>query len=575
MITLLSKLLYAPDVRRLRGLVVLLAVLTVLQGVIYVLLVPLLRSVFDARWGSAWAAAGAIAALGLAYLLLMARSVAVGNDLSCRTLATLLRRLGSQVATFPLGWFDAERTGELTRLAGTGTVQIASAPANLLRPIIVAAGVPVTIVVALCVIQWQLAVALVVGGAAVVAGTRLFTGIVKRYEVDYEAGLADSSARIVEYAVTQPALRIFGRAGSGRRLVDDALDRFERAGRRLTLVAGFVGMSFSALIIQIFLTAVIALSTYLYVGGTVDAGMLIALLVLSVRFVEPLLQLGELTGNLRVGRSHLERAMTILDAPVLPEPATPAPVTGLDIELRDVTFGYDGDQVLTGVSFTAPAQSLTALVGPSGSGKSTILRLIARFYDVDDGAVLLGGNDVRDIGTAGLLDHISIVFQDVYLFDGTIADNIRQAKPDATPAELAHVAAAARVDEIIARLPDGWDTRVGEGGTALSGGEKQRVSIARALLKDAPVVLLDEVTSAMDPHNERALQDAIAELDRARTVLMIAHRLPTVRDADAIVVLDDGAVVQTGTHEQLIGVDGVYRDFFEQRRRAQGWAITP
>jgi ATP-binding cassette subfamily B protein IrtB len=245
-----------------------------------------------------------------------------------------------------------------------------------------------------------------------------------------------------------------------------------------------------------------------------------------------------------------------------------------DVEFVNVSFRYGEQPVLRDVSFRVPARRVTALVGPSGAGKTTITRLIARFWDVGSGQVLVGGTDVRQLPTEELMSRISLVFQDVFLFDGTLRDNIRLGRPDATEAELREAARLARVEEIVARLPNGWDTRVGEGGSTLSGGERQRVSIARAILKDAPIVLLDEATAALDPENAAAVQDALSALAAGRTLLIIAHRLETVTTAEQILVLDGGQIVEHGRHQELLDRGGRYAALLSQRNRAFSWRLS-
>ena len=244
-----------------------------------------------------------------------------------------------------------------------------------------------------------------------------------------------------------------------------------------------------------------------------------------------------------------------------------------DIAFRNVNFGYDSRQVLKDVSFVIPEKTSTAIVGPSGSGKTTICSLLARFYDPQSGSITVGGHDLKEMTCYSLLKNISMVFQNVYLFNDTIRANILFGKPDATEEEMMAAAKKARCHDFIMALPNGYDTVVGEGGGTLSGGERQRISIARAILKNAPIIILDEATASIDPENEHLIQQAISELTRGKTIITIAHRLATIENADRILVLDDGRVVQQGTHAQLVAEEGKYRRFVEIRRQAEGWKI--
>lgn len=244
-----------------------------------------------------------------------------------------------------------------------------------------------------------------------------------------------------------------------------------------------------------------------------------------------------------------------------------------EIKFQDVSFGYDSREVLHGLNFVIPQNTTTAIVGPSGSGKSTLCNLIARFYDVNKGAVKIGGVDIRELTCDSLLKNISMVFQNVYLFRDTVRNNIKFGSPDATEKQIISAAKAARCHDFIMALPNGYDTVVGEGGSSLSGGEKQRISIARAMLKNAPIVILDEATASIDPENEHLIQEAISELTHGKTIITIAHRLATIENADQILVIDGGTVAQKGTHKQLLNQKGIYQEFIKIREQAEGWRI--
>lgn len=244
-----------------------------------------------------------------------------------------------------------------------------------------------------------------------------------------------------------------------------------------------------------------------------------------------------------------------------------------DIEFRDVSFGYDSRIVLHDLNFKIPQNSTTAIVGPSGSGKSTLCNLIARFYDVNSGTITIGGTDIRRFTCDSLLKNISMVFQNVYLFRDTIKNNIKFGSPDATDEQIIAAAKAARCHDFIMALPDGYDTVIGEGGSSLSGGEKQRISIARAMLKDAPIIILDEATASIDPENEHLIQEAISALTHGKTIITIAHRLATIENADQILVIDGGTVAQRGTHKELLQQEGTYKKFIQIREQAEGWRI--
>lgn len=327
----------------------------------------------------------------------------------------------------------------------------------------------------------------------------------------------------------------------------------------------------ASLILQAGLGITIFIGTVLITGGKIELLPLLVLLMFSTQIYGPILAiLSQLTSLF-----HLEtvtsRMRTLLTTPAME--GEDKDVSKYDIELKNVTFGYNQDDVIKDVSFSIPAGSVTALVGPSGSGKSTISKLIARFWDVRKGQITIGGMDVSTIEPEHLMRCMSFVFQDVTLFNDTVFNNIRVGNRNATEEQVMAAAKAAYCDEFIQRLPDGYQTVLGENGSTLSGGERQRISIARALLKDAPIILLDEATASLDPENEVLIQRAIAKLVEGKTVIMIAHRLRTVVDADQILVLDNGRLVEHGTHDELMKKNGLYHKLFHIQQESLGWAV--
>lgn len=297
--------------------------------------------------------------------------------------------------------------------------------------------------------------------------------------------------------------------------------------------------------------------------------------MLSMSMVGSLAKLEVFSENMRQVKATVESLEAFLEMPALPEPAQPAALQGTGVELKNVHFSYsaDGPEVLHGIDLALPQGSFTALVGPSGGGKSTVAKLLARFWDVTQGSITIGGVDVRQMPLAQLSGLVSFVTQDNYLFRCSLLENIRLGNPAATDEQVKTAARAAQCEEFIAKLPQGYDTPAGEAGKRLSGGERQRIAIARAMLKDAPIVILDEATANVDPENEDRLQKAIEALTRDKTIIMIVHRLKTVRHADQILVVDHGRIVQQGTHEQLIGQPGIYAAFVGGRQQAEGWKL--
>lgn len=570
------ELLLGPEHRRaLRVYLAWVVAYGVLSGVATALLVPVFEALVEGDVDRALRRLTPVAIAALAACVAQYVQAMRGFEAALLVLSTMHERLGDRLASLPLGWFDSEKTGRLSRTATEGAYLVAGLFAHLLTPLVVGITAPATVAIAMLVYDWRLGVATLVCIPLLALAFRFAATLAGRGEELDHAAAVEAGNRIIEFARNQPALRAFGRGVEGYAPLDAAIERQRRNGRR-SMWYSVVGLGAGALAVQLVLTVLLLAAVWLVLHGHLEPASAVALSALAFRFAGPLAEVGEYGSVLRMVGNDLRRLADVLREQGLPEPTSSAaqPRPG-EIELDHVDFGYEpGIPVLRDVSLVVPPQSMTALVGASGSGKTTVTRLIARFWDADAGSVRLGGADVRDLSTDDLMSQLSLVFQDVYLFDDTLEANIRLGRSDATDAEVREAARLAGVDEIVQRLPDGWHTRVGEGGTSLSGGERQRVSVARALLKDAPVVLLDEATAALDPENERFIQRSLHRLAERSTLLVIAHRLATVAAADQIVVLDDGTVAERGTHAELLALGGRYADFWRSRSRAQGWRLT-
>ncbi|GAA3357642.1 ABC transporter ATP-binding protein [Saccharopolyspora gregorii] len=547
----------------------------VLEGLAMAFLVPVLGAVLSGDTGAAWRWLGALAVAVLATCVARYQQAMQGFRLALVTLGTLHRRLGDHVASLPLGWFSSEKVGRLSRSATGGTFMVTNVFAHLLTPVVSGVVTPATVAVAMLVLDWRLGLVMVLAAPLLYLTHRWSAHWIGRSEQQRDAADALAGNRVVEFARNQQTLRAFGRGAEGYAPLEEAIDgRGRAAGRMLTET--MPRLLASGLAVQLSFAALVAVGVALVLGSAIEPVTLVALLALAARFVGPLTEVAGLSGMVRMAGNDLRRLAEIFDEEPLAEPAAAAEVTRPgEIEFDAVRFGYDpANPVLRDVSLRVPPRTMTAVVGASGSGKTTITRLIMRFFDVDSGVVRVGGADVRELGTAGLAEQVSLVMQDVYLFDDTLEANIRIGRPAATDEELREAARLAGVHEIVERLPQGWATPVGEGGASLSGGERQRVSVARAVLKGAPIVLLDEATAALDPENERYVQDALRSLMRTSTLVVIAHKLPTVVAADQILVLDDGRIAERGTHEELLAADGRYAEFWNRRTRSRGWRLV-
>jgi ATP-binding cassette subfamily B protein len=478
------------------------------------------------------------------------------------------------VQALPMGTVAGRGAGEISAVLNADYEQVAVFAHQGLMNLVGGAALPVATVIGLAVVDPLMAGVVAISILAAVPVFVLINRAFVTQSLERADVLAEANGRIVEYVQGIATARSYHQVGPRLGWYREAVARMRAVNDALAVkITPLAYVSIGTLFLGVPL--VIAVSGYGLLNGRVDPLTAVVFLVVVLRVYTPLVSVAVEAEGLRLTDAALHRIARLRALPVQAHPEHPiATPSGHDLAFQAVGFGYDPDRpVLTGIDFTATAGTTTALVGPSGAGKSTLLALACRFYDPDLGTIRLGGVPLTDLTESQLFAAVTVVFQDVYLFQGTIRDNIALGRPEATDAEVEAAARAARCHEFITAMPAGYRTRIGEGGLTISGGERQRLSIARAILKDAPLVLLDEPTSALDPLNERAIQDALTELVAGRTVLVVAHRLSTIRTADQILVLDGGRISQRGTHDDLIKDDGLYKRLWAERERASQWRL--
>lgn len=550
----------------------------VIDGLVYLVIIPTAGTIATGKptWGmglSGWLITLAVlAVVGAVTTYAMTLS---SYRAALEALRLLLIKVGDQLAKLPLGWFTGGVNGRISRLVTDGLLSVGSGLAHFTVPVIRNTLTALTLLVGVSI--WNPVLGLTLGIAlAVIVALTLVSNKLEKKSHDMKSGSEQELAgRIVEYASCQSALRSAGRSTEYEPLLS-AVRECERRNRVSQWVA-MAGLAIGGMSAQLTVVAVIMVTVQLSLSGSLDPVATVVFIGIALRFMRNLQDTVNFLVSTESSRVPLRDVHEILNAELLPVPSSSAELTNPgEVSVQNATFSYvPGTPVVRDVSFTAPPRTMTAIVGPSGSGKTTLFKLIARFWDVDSGTVRVGGTDVREQTTEQLMGQLSMVFQDVYLYDDTLIENIRVGREGATDDEVLQAAQLAGCSEIAERLPQNWETRVGEGGGRLSGGERQRVSIARALLKNAPILLFDEATSALDPENEAGVQRSIRELRKHATVLVIAHKLDTVRDADQIIVLDEhGGISQVGTHDELVSAEGLYHRFWQARVDAAGWSLV-
>ena len=511
-----------------------------------------------------------------AKILLFSLSTGVSHAMAYTILESLRLRLADRFLHAPLGDVENHSIGEIKNMM---VDKIENMEPPLAHMIPEGAGhivLPVISIIALLCLDWRLALASLVTFPLSFVCMGLTFKISGDSFARYDRSSNDMNSAIVEYIEGIEVIKAFGRAGVSYEKYAGAITDF-RTFVVKWLTSTFATMKLSFALFPSTLIGTLPVALALANNGTITGAQAALAVMLSISMVGSLAKLEVFSENMRQVKFTVENLEEFLEMPELPQPEKRADIRHTDVALRNVRFSYTGeekDEVLHGIDMTLPEGSFTALVGPSGGGKSTVAKLIARFWDVTSGEITIGGVNVKDMPLSQLSEYVSFVTQDNFLFRCSLLENIRLGDPSATDEQVKAAARAAQCEEFIAKLPQGYDTPAGEAGKRLSGGEKQRIAIARMMLKNAPIVILDEATAFTDPENEDKLQRSIAALTKGKTLLVIAHRLSTIRNADNIVVLKSGQIVAQGTQEQLLESCPLYRDMWQAHIGAKSWAVS-
>ena len=496
--------------------------------------------------------------------------------------------IGDRLRYIPMGYFNKNSIGNITAIVTTTLGDVENSAARVLVSVLGGFFNSVALVIVLLVFDWRIGLIAAIGVLLYLAAAELALRKSARLSGVRQHTQESLAESVLEYIQGMGIVKAFGMEKDSTQSIDSVIKASCRDNLKLTK-ASVPYDALKQVVVRVFSVLLLLASIYFWLNGSLSLAYGVILVIASFMVFNDLENAGNMASLLQMLAASMDTANSIDDTPVMDEKGADVVPVSSEIVFDNVDFsykvngcgadregglGYADRKILDHVSFTIPAGTTTAIVGPSGSGKTTMCNLIARFWDVDAGRITVGGKDVRDFKLDSLMKNIGMVFQNVYLFADSIENNIKFGCPDATHEQVVEAAKKACCHEFISALPDGYDTLIGEGGGTLSGGEKQRISIARAILKNAPIIILDEATSSVDPENEEELQRAIAELTHDKTIIMIAHRLKTVRGADQILVLDDSHIVQSGTHAELIQQKGLYADFVSAKQEAIGWKLA-
>ena len=506
------------------------------------------------------------AVMALVAIVIRITFFALATSMSHRAAFTMLHKLRVEMAekllTLPLGYFANKDLGATKKTINEDVEKLEGYIAHNVPEIIGAVTLPLVTTIFLFFMDWRMALATI----AIIPLIFIFYGLMfkgsDKLMPKYTALLVKMNAAIIEYTNGMQVIKAFGlTASSYAKLSDACLEygEFEADWGKATYTCfGIVEILISSGVVVIF-----PIGMFFYITGTLSLGMFLLFLLIGLGYSQPLMKLMLFMSMFSMLSKGEEEIHKLLSEKSLPEPKNPQNPTGYAIEFVNVDFAYEERQILNKVSFIAKQNKITALVGPSGAGKTTVARLIPRFWDIGAGEIKIGGINIKNISGAKLMDLVSFVFQDVFLFNVSIKDNIRFGKDDASEEEIIAAAKAAQCHDFITKLPAGYDTLAGQRGTKLSGGEKQRIALARAILKDAPIIIFDEATSATDPENEDKIQEAVSKLIKNKTVIVIAHNLSTIVDANQIILIENGQVIKSGNHPNLLTGSNTYKNMWE------------
>ena len=481
--------------------------------------------------------------------------------------------IGDRLRYIPMGYFNKNSIGNITAIVTTTLGDVENSAARVLVSVLGGFFNSVALVIVLLVFDWRIGLIAAIGVLLYLVAAELAlrkSACLSGVRQHTQESLVES---VLEYIQGMGIVKAFGMEKDSTQSIDSAIKASCRDNLKLTK-ASVPYDALKQVVVRVFSVLLPLASIYFWLNGSLSLAYGVILVVASFMVFNDLENAGNMASLLQMLAASMDTANSIDDTPVMDEKGADVVPASSEIIFDNVDFSYADRKILDHVSFTIPAGTTTAIVGPSGSGKTTMCNLIARFWDVDAGRITVGGKDVRDFKLDSLMKNISMVFQSVYLFADTIENNIKFGCPDATHEQVVEAANKACCHDFISALPEGYDTVIGEGGGTLSGGEKQRISIARAMLKNTPIIILDEATSSVDPENEDELQRAIEALTHDKTIIMIAHRLKTVRSADQILVLNNAHIVQSGIHAELIQQKGLYADFVTARQEAIGWKLV-